>query len=257
MRLLSAALAALLLPGAAKATNAELRHLETLPGLRAASIAYDAQLCGIWVANEGPDVVLLTTGGREILRFTADLYAVRSLTVDEDGLILADGWGGFQLVDREGRPRPGTFNHATTLRDTEGMHRDADGSVLVVEDDPSRLLRIAPDGTVMMELFGRDFDPPMEEPQGVTRDPYSGNILVVDDNEGLNSLFELAPDGAVISVTPLSAYGVDAEGVALQPETGTLFVGFDAGQALSIFAWKPSRSSIDAPLDRGPDCAFM
>ncbi len=250
--ILALAVAAMATPAAA-----ELRHLETLPGLRAASIAYDAQVCGIWVANEGPDVVLLTTGGREILRFTADLRVVRSLTVDADGLILADGWGNFQLVDREGRPRPGTFKHATTLYDTEGMHRDADGSVLVVEDDPSRLMRIAPDGSMLMELRGRDFMPPMEEPQGVTRDPYSGNILVVDDNEGLNALFELAPDGTVISVTPLSEWGRDAEGVALQPETGTLFVGFDSGRALSIFAWEPSRTSIDTPLERGPDCAFM
>lgn len=242
---------------AATPAAAELRHLETLPNLRAASIAYDAQLCGIWVANEGQDVVLLTTGGREIQRFTAELFAVRSLTVEEDGLILADGWGNFQLVDRQGRTRPGTFRHATRLADVEGMHRDADGSVLIVEDDPARLLRIAPDGAVMMELTGRAFSPPMEEPQGVTRDPYSGNILVVDDNEGLNSLFELAPDGTVLTVTPLSEYGFDAEGVALQPETRTLFIGFDAGRALSIFAWEPSQTSIDAPLDRGPDCGFM
>ena len=96
----------------------------------------------------------------------------------------------------------------------------------------------------------------MVEPQGVTRDPYSGNILVVDDNEGLNSLFELAPDGRVLSVHPLSEFGLDAEGVALQPETGTLYVGFDAGRALAIFDWLPSEVTIETPLERGPDCAY-
>lgn len=257
MRRFLASLAVGVAATGANAGEARLLHLETLTGLRAASIAYDAEVCGIWVANEGRDVALLTTGGREILRFTSDLFAVRSLTVDTEGLILADGWGNFQLVDRDGRPRPGQFEHAIRLSDTEGMHHDADGSVLVVEDDPARLMRFAPDGTVLMELWGSQFSPPMEEPQGVTRDPYSGNILVVDDNEGLNALFELAPDGRVLSVTPLSDYGRDAEGVALQPETGTLFVGFDSGRALSIFAWEPSQRSIETPLERGPDCGFM
>lgn len=180
---------------------------------------------------------------------------MRSLTVEQTGLLIADGWGSFRRVDRTGRPIDAPFSLSGTLVDTEGLHRDADGSFLVVEDDPSRLLRIAPDGTVLMELFGDRFDPPMIEPQGITRDPYSGNILVVDDNEGLNALFELAPDGRVLSVTPLSAYGRDAEGVALQPETGRLFIGFDSGRALAIFDWMPSEMTIDEPLERGPDCA--
>jgi sugar lactone lactonase YvrE len=159
-------------------------------------------------------------------------------------------------LDREGRAVDAPFRLSDALYDTEGLHRDADGSYLVVEDDPSRLMRITPDGPVLMELYGDSFDPPMTEPQGVTRDPYSGNILVVDDNEGLNSLFELAPDGRVLSVSPLSQYGVDAEGVALQPETGTLYVGFDSGRALAIFDWIPTEITIDTPLERGPDCAY-
>ena len=106
-----------------------------------------------------------------------------------------------------------------------------------------------------MELSGDSFTPPMVEPQGITRDPYSGNLLVVDDNEGLNALFELGPDGRVLTVTPLSEWGRDAEGVGLQPETGTLFIGFDSGRALAIFDWMPSETTIDTPLERGPDCA--
>lgn len=236
--------------------QAELWHRLTISDFRAVSIAYDAEVCGIWVANEGPEIVLLNTRGFEIQRFDSGMRSVRSLTVDGDGLLIANGWGDFQRVSRSGRPIDKEFRLSATLYDTEGLHRDADGSFLVVEDDPSRLLRIAPDGKVMMELFGDQFDPPMVEPQGVTRDPYSGNILVVDDNEGLNSLFELAPDGRVLTVSPLSAYGRDAEGVALQPETGVLFVGFDTGRALAIFDWLPSETTIDSPLERGPDCAI-
>lgn len=247
-------LSMLLLAGPAQA---ELRHVVTFPGVRAVSLAYDAQVCGVWVASESRELVLLSPGGREILRIDTDMGYVRSVTVTDDAVLVANGWGEFQWLDRTGRALEPVFALSATIRDTEGMHRDADGTFLVVEDDPARLMRVAPDGTVLMELWGDTFDPPMAEPQGVARDPYSGNILVVDDNEGLNALFELAPDGRVISVTPLSAWGYDAEGVALQPETGRLFIGFDAGQALAVFDWAPSEVSIDSPLERGPPCSFM
>lgn len=235
--------------------GATILHRETLPNLRAVSLAYDAHVCGVWVASEGSTLILLSTAGREMRRFDTDMV-VRSLTVDEDGLLLANGWGGFRRIDRSGAVLDNDVVMNATLRDTEGLHRDADGTFLVVEDDPSRLMRVSSDGRLLMELWGDTFSPPMTEPQGVSRDPYSGNILVVDDNEGLNSLFELAPDGRVINVTPLSAYGFDAEGVALQPETGTLFIGFDGGRALAIFEWAPTEVTIDTPLERGPDCAL-
>ncbi|OSQ50599.1 hypothetical protein MGEO_12365 [Marivita geojedonensis] len=242
--------------GIALPAGAEIFHRETIQNFRAVSIAYDALVCGIWVANESHEIVLLSTFGKELRRIETDMGMVRSLTVEESGLLIASGWGEFRRLDRDGRPIDTPFRLSETLYDTEGLHRDADGSFLAVEDDPSRLMRIAPDGTILMELFGDSFDPPMTEPQGITRDPYSGNILVVDDNEGLNSLFELAPNGRVLSVSPLSQYGFDAEGVALQPETGTLYVGFDGGQALAIFDWVPTEITIDTPLERGPDCAY-
>lgn len=235
---------------------AELQHRMTIPDLRVVSLAYDAHVCGVWVADEGPTLTLLSTTGRQIRRIESGMFSVRSITVEENGLLIANGWGEFRRLDRLGRAIDTPFRLSATLRDTEGIHRDADGSFLVVEDDPSRLMRIGPDGTVIMALSGDTFEPPMTEPQGVTRDPYSGNILVVDDNEGLNSLFELGPDGRVLTVTPLSRYGFDAEGVALQPETGTLFVGFDGGRALAIFDWSPSETTIDTALERGPDCAI-
>ena len=156
--------------GLAHGAQAEIFHRETINEFRAVSIAYDAQVCGIWVANESNEVVLLSTFGKELRRFETGMRSVRSLTVEEDGILIASGWGEFRRLDREGRAIDTPFRLSETLYDTEGLHRDADGSFLVVEDDPSRLLRIAPDGTVLMELFGDSFDPPMTEPQGVTRD---------------------------------------------------------------------------------------
>ena len=195
MRWIMTGMALVLATGTSERASAEIFHRETIENFRAVSIAYDALVCGIWIANESNEVVLLSTFGKELRRLETGMRSVRSLTVEDGGLLLASGWGEFRRIDREGRAIEAPFRLSDTLYDTEGLHLDADGTFLVVEDDPSRLMRIAADGTVLMELYGDRFNPPMTEPQGVTRDPYSGNILVVDDNEGLNSLFELAPDG--------------------------------------------------------------
>jgi hypothetical protein len=243
------------LSGLATSAQAEMQHVTTLPDVRVVSLAYDAQLCGIWIADESPSLTLVSTAGREIMRVESGMRSVRSLTVERDGLLLANGWGEFRRIDRQGRAIDEPFRLSDQVKDPEGLHLDVDGSFLVVEDDPSRLLRLDSNGSVLMSLSGDAFDPPMTEPQGVEREPHSGNILVVDDNEGLNSLFELAPDGRVLTVTPLSSFGLDAEGIALQPETGTLFVGFDGGRALAIFDWQPSEVTIETPLERGPACA--
>jgi hypothetical protein len=55
---------------------------------------------------------------------------------------------------------------------------------------------------------------------------------------------ECIPDGCI------------SKSVALQPETGTPYFGFDSGNALAIFDWIPTEITIDTPLDRGPDCAY-
>jgi len=135
--------------------HADLVHRTTLPDLRAVSLAYDPYLCAVWVADETATVRLISTAGQEVRRFDSGMRMVRSLTVERDGLLLANGWGDFRRVDRQGRNGEETFELSEAVRDTEGFHRDADGSFLVVEDDPSRLLRIAPDGSVRMHVQGR------------------------------------------------------------------------------------------------------
>ncbi|MEO1678146.1 MAG: hypothetical protein AAFU80_08295 [Pseudomonadota bacterium] len=224
---------------------------------RAASLAYDAEVCGFWVAIEGPQIFLLNPAGQEVRRVEPGFRTIRSLTVEVDGLMIADGYGSFQRIDREGNALSAPFRLAEGLYDVEGLHREPDGSYLVVEDDAARLMRIAPDGERLLEILGTAVDPIMTEPQGVARDPITGNILVVDDNEGLNAIFEFTGAGELLSVTPLSAYGWDAEGIAVQAQTGTLWVGFDSGQRIAIFDYVPTRPPEGlALLDDGPDCAL-
>ena len=226
---------------------------------RAASMEWDAELCGLWVAVEGPQLFLLSPGGEVLRSIAPGMGVIRSLTVEEGGLLIADGWGTFQRIDRDGAARGAPFRLNPILTDVEGMQRAPSGDVLVVQDDLSRLLRVSPEGEVLMERLGTAFTPPLEEMQGVALDPMTGNILVVDDNEGLNALVELTPDGAaVLSVTPLSDWGFDAEGVAVHGQTGTLYIGFDSGQRIAVFDYLPTRGVPgQASVDQGPDCPLV
>lgn len=249
-----AALALILTLAAMPAAALQLFHRDTIVGYRAASLAWDAWLCGVWIANESAELTLISPGGREITRITAPLRNVRSLTVEEGGLLLHDGWGSFQRIDREGQPRGAPFRMAGANPDTEGLHLEPDGSLLIVGDDPALVQRFT-QGTEVLRLDGMAMDPVLPEPQGVARDPLSGNILVVDDAEGGDRLFELSPGGGILSVTPVREWGVDAEGVAVQPGTGTLFIGYDSGRRIAVFDWVPTRRDGAEPLKAGPDCA--
>jgi len=241
---------------AAPAQALQLFHRETIVGYRAASLAWDPLLCGVWIANESDELTLLSPGGREITRLRAPLSNVRSLTVEEEGLLLHDGWGRFQRIDREGRARGAPFRIPAANRDPEGLHLEPGGTLLVVGDDPALIQRLSPDGTELMRLDGMAMEPLLPEPQGIARDPLSGNILVVDDAEGGDRLFELAPEGAILSVTPIGAWGYDAEGVAVQPGTGRLFIGYDSGRRIAIFDFVPTRREGAEPLETGPECAI-
>ncbi|MEM9249692.1 MAG: hypothetical protein AAGB05_13470 [Pseudomonadota bacterium] len=256
-RVLAAALVSvgIMLPSAPHALELHLRDSFSFP--RAASLEWDPIVCGLWVAIEGPQLFLLTPGGREIRRIEPGMRSIRAVTVEEDGLLIADGWGGFQRITRDGASRGAPFELAPTLHDVEGVHQEPEGTFLVVEDDSARLMRIAPDGRVLMEIPGTAFEPAINEPQGIARDPITGNILMVDDNEGLNALIEVTPEGELLSITPLSQWGVDAEAVAIHAQTGTLYIGFDTGQRIAVFDYLPTRPANGfGAFEQGPDCGF-
>ncbi|PWR02276.1 hypothetical protein DKT77_12020 [Meridianimarinicoccus roseus] len=218
------------------------------------SLAYDAELCGLWIAQERPEIVLVTPGGREIRRFDTGFPRVRAITVTGDTILVGNGFGDFRHFDREGRAQGPVFEILPGLYDIEGIHLDPEGAMLIVGDDPALLVQLDADGNEVRRIRGETLSTPMVEPQGIGRDPVSGNILVVDDNEGLNALFEFSAQFELLSVTPLSEWGMDAEAVAIQPQTGQMFIGYDWSQRVMAFDWVPTRPSIPEPLDLGPPC---
>jgi len=68
------------------------------------SLEYDPDFCGLWIANEGPEAILVTLDGLELRRVTSDLYRIKALTIHDNALIVADGLGSFQKLAKTGAP---------------------------------------------------------------------------------------------------------------------------------------------------------
>lgn len=249
------ALIAALAASPAPALELTLRDFYDLS--RPASLEFDPDFCGLWIANEGPEAVLYTLDGLELRRVRSHLPRIKAITLEGQNLLVADGFGRFQRLSRDGDILGPPMRLKLGLLDTEGIDTLPDGTILMVEDEPGHLLFVSPDGTILKRINGWDIDPPMTEPQGVARDPRTGHILVVDDWEGTNSLYEFTAEGVLIATTSLLQYGTDPEGIAIRASTSTLFIAFDGGARIAAFDYTPSPGGQADEGTPGVDCAIM
>lgn len=224
---------------------------------RPASLEYDPTFCGLWIANEGPEALLVTLEGEELRRITSDLSRIKAITLEGDALLLADGAGAFQRVTKSGEPLAAPFRIDSGWADTEGIVVDANGSLITVEDDPERLSWLSPDGKILRQIDTMTLNPPLTEAQGIARDPRTGHLLIVDDAEGTNSLYEFDAEGGLLAIAPLSAYGIDPEGIAIRPGSNQLFIAFDGGAAIASFDYTPTLPDGADALPPGADCMMF
>ena len=241
-------------PAASSALELTLR--EAIPMHRPSSLHFDPALCGLWIVNEGREIAFMGPSGNITRRFETDLYSAKALSIEGDNLLVADGFGGFQRMSKDGAPLGDKFRLQTPVWDVEGLIVEADGTLIMTQDDDARVWAQTQTGAPLWDIRGFSMTPMMAEPQGIARDRRTGALYVVDDNEGSNSIFEFAADGTLIDVEPLSAYGRDAEGIAVQADTGTLWVGFDDGQLLAVFDYLPGIRT-DAPDATGDACLMF
>ena len=224
---------------------------------RPASLDYDPTFCGLWIANEGPEVILVTLEGDELRRFGSDLSRIKAVTVEGDGLLVADGFGRFQRLTKNGEPLDAPFEVEDGWADTEGIAIDADGAIISVEDDPERLTWFSPDGKIVRRIDTMTLDPPLTEAQGIARDPRTGHLLIVDEWEGSNSLYEFDAEGELLATVPLAQYGIDPEGIAIRPGSGQLFLAFDQGARIMSFDYVPTLPPGANSLPPGADCMMF
>jgi hypothetical protein len=224
---------------------------------RPASLEYDPTFCGLWIANEGPEAVLLTLDGQELRRIRSDMSRIKAIALEGDDLIVGDGSGRLQRLTKDGDPLGEPFALEGGFADTEGIAIAADGRIVTVEDDPERLTWFTPDGRIVEQRNTRAMTPPLIEAQGIAIDPRTGHMLIVDDREGTNSLYEFAADGTFLNRAPLWEYGDDPEGVAIRPGSSQIFIAFDSGAEIVTFDYTPTLPEGADQLPPGADCMMF
>ena len=224
---------------------------------RPASLDYDPAFCGLWIANEGPEVILVTLQGDELRRFGSDLSRIKAISIEGNDLIVSDGMGSFQRLSKAGDVLGEPFRISSGWADTEGIAIDADGSLITVEDDPERLSWLSPDGEVIREINTLNLNPPLFEARGIARDPRTGHLLIVDDMEGSNSLYEFDAEGTLLATQSLAEFGLDPEGIAIRPGSNELFIAFDVGAAIASFDYTPTLPEGAESLPPGADCMMF
>lgn len=127
----------------------------------------------------------------------------------------------------------------------------------MVEDDPEYLTSMTPTGEIIPRIDTMTLTPPLSEAQGIARDPRTGHLLIVDDMEGTNSLYEFDSEGRLLATVPLLEYGLDPEGIAIRPGSNQMFIAFDSGTRMSSFEYIPTLREGSAPLPPGADCMMM
>jgi len=239
----------LLWPAAGSAL--ELFHRETLALRGPSSLEFDPRLCGVWIANEGREVAFMGPAGEITRRFDTALFTAKSLTLTDEGLLISDGTGRFELRSREGEQLVEPYRLPGAVWDVEGIIARDGGGLVITQDDDARVWEMDASGEVLWAIEGFRTSPPMVEPQGIAFDRRTGALYVVDDQEGSNALFEFAPDGTLLATVSLSQWGRDPEGIAIQANTGTMWIGFDDGGALATFDYLPTlrEEAPDAQAD--------
>ena len=222
-----------------------------------ASLDYDPTFCGLWIANEGPEAILVTLQGDELRRISSDLFRIKAIALEGDHLIVGDGFGKAQRLTKDGVPLAAPFALGGGFTDTEGIAITARGDLVTVEDDPERLTWFNADGTQLRQIDTLDLTPPLTEAQGIAIDPRTGYLLIVDDWEGSNSLYEFTPEGQLLGQVSLLEYGSDPEGIAIRPGSDQLFIAFDSGAQIVTFDYSPTLPEGAAPLPPGADCMMF
>ncbi len=254
MRLISFIIAIL---WAASAQALELKRTDVFDLNRPASLDYDPTFCGLWIANEGPEAILVTLAGLELRRIRSDMARIKAISIDGDNLIVGDGGGRFQRLTKDGEALAPPFEISSGWADTEGMVVTEDGTLITVEDDPEYLTWLSPEGEIKKRIDTMSLSPPLNEAQGIARDPRTGHLLIVDDREGTNSLYEFDAEGRFLATASLIEYGTDPEGIAIRPGSNQLFIAFDTGAKIVSFDYTPTLPEGADPLPVGADCMMM
>jgi len=200
-------------------------------------------------------VVEVTTSGTEVLTFNpevqglTDVQGLSFLPSPNTNLLLTEQdspQAGILEFSTTGNPIPGGINFSTlpTSDDGDGVIFHSGTETLFVADDLSEsIYEFDSSGGLLKTISTPGILPGFIDPEGITFDPETGNLLVVDAVAGTRSLYELTTAGALVSSVDLEALTgfADPEGVTIDRNTNTLYVAFDRDDKIGAFSIQPSQ----------------
>jgi DNA-binding beta-propeller fold protein YncE len=110
-------------------------------------------------------------------------------------------------------------------RDPDGVILHAGtGTLFVADDGDERIYEYDTSGNLLLEIDTNLINPGFSEPEGITVDPVTVNLLVVDTGQGTRRIYELTTAGALVDSVAL---GGDPEGVTIDFLTRLIYVAHD------------------------------
>lgn len=143
-----------------------------------------------------------------------------------------------------------TFQEITTSNNNDEptgiTYNEYDGYFYLSNDDAKTITRYDTDFTVLAQIITTYDEPSATDPEGITSDPLTGYIYVVDGSEGGRQVLiynsSLLYQGAFSLVAPVP--GIDPEGIAFNPDNNNLFVVW--GQARKIYQFTTTGTLLDS-----------
>jgi DNA-binding beta-propeller fold protein YncE len=244
------------------------------PNAGGQGIAFDPASGHLFLANEGG-------GGSTVLEMLVDGSLVNTIVIGAGqvagidvlpiGHLLAGDGGGtargaFEyLQDGTQVPAPTgiELDLAPVTTDVKGIaFHPGRNTLFVADDDATSLREIALDGSLLGSIVTSSLDAAFLEPEGIAVNPATGRLLVVNDGGSERRLWDVDPAGTLVASYPLggpSGYqdpngaALDAEGVTIDPATGTLYVAFHANRAVGVYVLD---SDGDGVPDGADNCAL-
>ena len=130
----------------------------------------------------------------------------------------------------------------------ESAYNSLTNTIFVSGGDNAMIYEYSLMGELLSSFLTTDTVSSLRTPKGLTVNPPNGNLLIVDNN----SLYEFSTTGHLINAVRLSALSNlgTPEGIAIDPDTRTLFIAFGQQNVVSVFQLDGDAEGISLMLER-------
>lgn len=219
-------------------------------------------------SGSGSTIYEFTTAGQLVRSFKVTPENIHGVEALPNGnLLLSDATGSnggvlYEYTTGGVRISGGTVDVNPPSKDPDGAaYHSVMGTYFTADEDSDRIFEVFPNGTKASEINTKAIHPLFKEPEGITIDALTGNLLVVNDKTRTSTtgvffegMFELTVDGALVQYTSLKGLTagvehsngyidpdgfIDPEGVSIDSVTGLIYVAFSLDKRVGVFHLTP------------------